>query len=133
MNKKDYLIYPAIFDDTNNNGQGYTVTFPDVPDTVSQGKTLEEAFKNAPYALAVALPDYDPYPTPTPIEEVMKDNPGLIVNYVGIDLKIVRKYAKDTTVRKNVTIPQSLAKWAEEQHINFSQALTDTLEYMRAG
>ena len=72
MKKADYVLYPAIFDNRDNDGS-YTVTFPDVPDTVTDGETLTEAFKNAPDALAVALPDYKKYPTPTPIEQVQKN------------------------------------------------------------
>ncbi|WP_225352061.1 type II toxin-antitoxin system HicB family antitoxin [Secundilactobacillus similis] len=40
----DYVVYPAIFDDQHHDGN-YTVTFPDVPDTVTQGETLTAAFK----------------------------------------------------------------------------------------
>lgn len=57
MKNLNYVIYPTIFDNTNNNGY-YTVTFPDIPDTVSQGKNLTDAMKEAADAIAVALPDY---------------------------------------------------------------------------
>ncbi|WP_225418403.1 type II toxin-antitoxin system HicB family antitoxin [Lacticaseibacillus daqingensis] len=77
------LMYPAVFDNADNDGQ-YTVTFPDVPDTVSQGATLEEALTAAPNALAVALPDYVEYPTPSSFEEVKTANPGLIVQMVSV-------------------------------------------------
>lgn len=36
IDKLDYLFYPAIFDNRDNDGY-YTVTFPDVPDTIAQG------------------------------------------------------------------------------------------------
>lgn len=127
MAKPNYVIYPAVFDNVDNDGY-YTVTFPDIPDTVTQGKTLTEAVKNAPDALAVALPDYPKYPEPTPIDRVQADNPESIVSYVGVDMKKARQRARDVTVRKNVTIPQSLAREAEVQGINFSATLTEALE-----
>lgn len=123
MAKPDYVVYPAIFDNEDNNGY-YTVTFPDILDTATDGKTLDEAVKNAPDAIAVALPDYDPYPTPTDIAKVQAANPNKIVSLVGVDMK----RARDATVRKNVTVPLSLANAAKEQGINFSETLTEALE-----
>ncbi|MGX7021887.1 type II toxin-antitoxin system HicB family antitoxin [Pediococcus ethanolidurans] len=127
MNKPNYVVYPAVFDNVNNDGY-YTVTFPDVPDTVTDGKTLEEAIKNAPDALAVALPDYKEYPMATSLNKVQASNPGLIVSYVGVDMKAARRKSRDATVRKNVTIPMSLAEKAQTQDINFSATLTEALE-----
>lgn len=127
MKKPDYVIYPAIFDNRDNDGY-YTVTFPDIPNTVSQGKNLAEAVKEAPDAIAVALPDYPKYPDPTPIEEVRAANPGCIVSLVGVDMKKARRRTRDVTVRKNVTIPMSLANQAKKEQINFSQVLTEALE-----
>lgn len=127
MDKPNYLVYPAVFDNRDNDGY-YTVTFPDVPDTVSQGKTLEEAVKNAPDALAVALPDYKEYPSPTPLAKVQANNPDVVVSLVGVDMLAARRKVRDVTIRKNVTIPQSLAKEAKAAGINFSETLTEALE-----
>ncbi|MFD1431246.1 type II toxin-antitoxin system HicB family antitoxin [Lacticaseibacillus yichunensis] len=127
MEKPNYLVYPAVFDNVDNEGY-YTVTFPDVPDTIAQGATLEEAVKNAPDALAVALPDYKEYPAPTPIVDVQAANPGLLVSLVGVDMLAARRKMRDVTVRKNVTIPQSLDEEARAAGINFSETLTEALE-----
>ncbi|WPC16967.1 type II toxin-antitoxin system HicB family antitoxin [Pediococcus inopinatus] len=127
MTKPNYVVYPAVFDNENNDGY-YTVTFPDIPDTATDGKTLVEAIKNAPDALAIALPDYSKYPKPTPVEQVQLSNPGKLVNLIGVDMKAARRKAKNVTVRKNVTIPMSLATAAKEKGINFSETLTEALE-----
>ncbi|MCH4170045.1 MAG: type II toxin-antitoxin system HicB family antitoxin [Lactobacillus sp.] len=124
---KDYVVYPAVFDNIDNDGY-YTVTFPDIPNTVTQGKTIEEAMKNAPDALAIALPDYKEYPEPTAIKTVQKNNPDKIVSYVAIDMKKYLKKFKSQTVRKNVTIPSYLADEAKAQNINFSAVLTRALK-----
>lgn len=126
MAKADYLVYPAIFDNRDNDG-AYNVTFPDVPDTVTYGATLAEAVRRAPEALAVALPDYATYPPATPLPEVQAAHPGLLVSLVGVDMKAARRKMRDVTVRKNVTIPQSLAEEAKRAGINFSETLTEAL------
>jgi len=125
--KPDYVVYPAIFDNTDNDGY-YSVTFPDIPDTSTYGKTLEEAVKRAPDAIAVALPDYVDYPQPSDLTAVQQANPDKLVSLVGVDTKVARRKARDTTIRKNVTIPQSLATKAKQAGINFSETLTDALE-----
>ncbi|WP_125572490.1 type II toxin-antitoxin system HicB family antitoxin [Lacticaseibacillus songhuajiangensis] len=127
MKKPNYLVYPAVFDNVDNDGF-YTVTFPDVPDTVSQGETLEEAVQNAPDALAVALPDYASYPKPTPLEQVRANNPGLLVSLVGVDMHDARREISEAIVHENVTIPKSLAEEAKVTGINFSETLTEALE-----
>lgn len=77
------MRYPAIFDSEDNDGY-VTVTFPDVPDTVTDGKTLAEAMRNASDALAVALPDYHPYPTPTTLAQVQAAYPNKIVKLIEV-------------------------------------------------
>lgn len=127
MPKPDYAIYPAVFSRDADDGY-YVVTFPDVPDTISQGKTLTDAVKNAPDALGVALPDYSSYPTPTPLRDVQRAFPSDIVSLVGVDLRAARRKRRDSTVRKSVTIPQSLDHAARRAGINFSATLTEALE-----
>lgn len=126
MKNPDYVVYPAVFDNTNNDGY-YTVTFPDIPDTVSQGKTLVEAMKEAPDAIAVALPDYVVYPKPSDLKKVQSQYPNAIVSLVGVDMKQKIKQMKKRTVHKNVTIPTTLADEAKARGINFSEVLTDAL------
>jgi antitoxin HicB len=50
------MEYPARF--TAEEGGAYTVTFPDVPEAITAGHTLEEAVAMAPEALALALTFY---------------------------------------------------------------------------
>lgn len=127
MKNPDYVVYPAIFDNTNNDCF-YTVTFPDIPDTVSQGKTLTDAMEQAPDAIAVALPDYPIYPKPSDIKKVQAENPDLVVSLVGVNMKEKLKQMRKRTIHKNVTIPVALADEADKQGINFSETLTKALE-----
>lgn len=126
MKNPDYVVYPAVFDNTDNDGY-YTVTFPDIPDTVSQGRTLVEAMKEAPDAIAVALPDYVVYPKPSDLKKVQSQYPNAIVSLVGVDMKQKIKQMKKKTVHKNVTIPTTLVDEAKARGINFTEVLTDAL------
>ncbi|WP_235803575.1 type II toxin-antitoxin system HicB family antitoxin [Lentilactobacillus kisonensis] len=100
MKNPDYVIYPAIFDDTNNDGY-YTVTFPDIPDTVSQGQTLTDAMEAAPDAIAVALPDYAIYPKPSDVKKIQAQNPNAVVSLVGVNMKEKLKQMRKRTVHQN--------------------------------
>lgn len=126
MQNKNYVVYPAVFDNEDNDGY-YTVTFPDIPDTVTDGKTLEESFLNAHVAIEVALYDYKIYPNSTPLEQVQKDNPDKIVNLIGVDMKEALAKTKDTTVRKFVTVPKTIADQAIDRKLDLSAVLTDAL------
>ena len=50
MNK---LFYPAIFHTAEEGG--YWVTFPDLPECMTQGDTMQEAYEMAVEALGLAL------------------------------------------------------------------------------
>lgn len=57
LNEKDLinmLIYPAVF---TQDGNYIMVEFPDVPEALTQGETLEEAFNMAVEVLGFALED----------------------------------------------------------------------------
>jgi antitoxin HicB len=47
------IEYPAIFDPAEESG--YTITFPDFPEAISEGDTLEEANYNATEVLDLTL------------------------------------------------------------------------------
>lgn len=66
-------MFPAIFD-PDEEGRGYTVTFPDLPGCITEGDDLEEARAMAQEALELYLWDMEqhnePIPTPTPPEKI---------------------------------------------------------------
>lgn len=87
MTNPEIVSYPAIFSNRDNGDGHYTVTFPDIPDTVSQGRTLAEAIRETPDAIAVALPDYAEYPKPSNLQRVQAENPNAIVRLVRVNIK----------------------------------------------
>jgi len=80
--------YPAIFDDTQNDPGVYSVNFPDVPDALTYGYTLDQAINRAPGALGISLygNSDSEIPTPSDLNDVQKANPQAIVNMVSVDL-----------------------------------------------
>ncbi|MGX7091981.1 type II toxin-antitoxin system HicB family antitoxin [Hutsoniella sourekii] len=119
------IVYPAIID---QDGNYFSVFFPDVDGALTQGETLEEAYEMAGEALGTILEDYTNYPEATAYDVLIKEYPNSIVTLVGFDHIAFKKKYQSKTVRKNVTIPEWLNDLATSNNINFSQTLTEALE-----
>lgn len=122
------VAYPAVLDDTDNEKGVYTVTFPDVPEAISEGKGIADAMLSGADALGLVLYDRNELPKPTDIGNVKKDNADALVTYIAVDLDEAKKHVILPTVKKNTTLPGELAKRAEDANINFSQTLKEALE-----
>lgn len=126
---KEHLVsYPAILDDKDNEKGQYTVTFPDVPGAITDGEGIAQALINGADALGLVLYGEKEFPKASDIEDIRKNNPKAIVNYIAVDLDEIKKHVVLPTVKKNTTLPGELAKKAEEAGINFSQTLKEALE-----
>lgn len=119
------LIYPATFE---NDGKYIFVQFPDIPEAMTQGETLEEAYEMASEVLGLVLEDRTVFPKPSSIEQVQKAFPDKTVALIGIDLAAYRRKYHSKTIRKNVTVPEWLVDLAKSENINFSQTLTEALK-----
>ena len=117
----DY-IYPAIFH-FNNDGS-YTITFPDLPGCISEGKSLGNALTMAQSALSQWI-EYladkkQEIPQASNIGAVRADD-GEFVNLIRVDIRDER------AVRKTVSIP----KWMDDQvsasGLSLSRVLQDAL------
>lgn len=129
MSKRTRVVsFPAVLDDRDNEKGVYTVTFPDVSSAISEGQGVAQALINGADALGLALYGMKKYPKPSDAEEVRKNNPGTIVNYIAVDMDDIRKRVILPTVKKNTTLPAELAKEAEKAGVNFSQTLKEALE-----
>lgn len=119
------LFYPAVF----TQGEKYiTVTFPDIPAAITQGKDQAEAFEMAQEVLGLVLEDYSDYPEPSPISQLHANYPNSTIALISIDMLAYKKKYHSKKIRKNVTVPEWLNDLAEENNINFSQVLTEALE-----
>lgn len=99
------VTYVAILDDSENLPGEYTVTFPDVPATITDGANLTEALYNAEQALGLVLFDEESLPAATPIFEVQADNPNKIVTYVVADLDKAAEESFVPLVKKILRFP----------------------------
>jgi antitoxin HicB len=65
------IVYPAQLTPDTVDG-GFVVTFPDIPEAITQGESLEESLAMALEALESALDfyfeDHRPVPLPSPVE-----------------------------------------------------------------
>lgn len=123
------LYYPAVFHIAEEGG--FWVTFPDIPECMTEGDDLEEAYKMANDALGLAitsrLEDNEEIPDPTKItdlEELEKDEFMAIIEF---DIYEYRKKYSSKAVKKTLTIPEWLNKEAIDKGINFSKVLQDAL------
>ena len=97
-------IYPAIFH-ANDDGS-YTITFPDLPGCVSEGKSLGNALTMAQSALSQWLE----YLADKKQEIPQASNVGAISADDGEFVNLIRADARDErAVRRTVSIP----KWME--------------------
>jgi len=116
--------YPAIFHVAEEGG--YWIEFPEFKGG-TQGNNIDEALYNAQEFLASITAYYIDekmeLPTPTDIREICVED-GFVSLVQANPLPFIKG---NKTVRKNVTVPEWLAKKAEKENVNFSETLTDAL------
>ena len=126
--KKDLRVYPAFI---AKDGDGFGVTFPDLPGCLTCADTAEEAISNAKEALEgfiyFAEKDGDVLPSPTPFEK-LKAPKGATVILVSARMDLVRAQQENLSITKSITLPAWLNKMAMEAKVNFSQVLQDALK-----
>lgn len=124
-----YIVYNAVFDDSENSPGIYSVSFPDVPNAFTYGNGQGEAMARASEVLGAMLFDKPEkeLPKSTSISKIKADNKGKLVIPIVADLKRAKLETRSVKVKKNTTIPGDLAAQAEAAGINFSETLTEAL------
>jgi antitoxin HicB len=82
------LAYPVRLTADKQSG-GYVVTFPDIPEAITQGETVEEALKMAQDALETALDFYFDDRRPVPAPSRAKRGQRLVSLPVSIEAKVL--------------------------------------------
>lgn len=117
-------VYPAIFHPNADDGS-YTITFPDLPGCITEGKSIGNALYMAQDALRVwlqfTLDEKAPVPSPSDMEQV-RPAPGEFVNLVRADVRDNR------AVRRTVSIPQWMDEQVSAAGISLSRVLQDALK-----
>jgi len=127
MNESFYA-FPAFFHFADD---GISIEFPDIPGCLPCAMTEEQAFKNAKEALGIHLysmeQDGDPIPPPTQITS-LEPAKGEVVALIEVFMPAVRDRMNNRFVKKTLSIPAWLNRRAEQENINFSQALQNALK-----
>lgn len=116
-------VYPAVFH-PNEDGS-FTITYPDLPGCISEGKSLG----NAMYMTQSALTQWIEYLTDKKLEIPLASGlgsfeiaPGEFVNLVRADIKDGR------AVKRTVSIPKWMDDKVTESGLSLSRVLQDALK-----
>ena len=120
-------MYPALFEKEDN---CYNVTFPDLPEAITCGDTLEQAIEMAKECLGLCLDvrkeNKEEIPVMSDPSRINCAN-GTFVMMIEFDSIDFNKRYNKKAIRKNVTIPAWLNELAEEKNVNFSNVLQNAL------
>jgi antitoxin HicB len=121
------LFYPAVFHKAEEGG--FWVSFPDIPECLTEGDDMTQAYKMAVDALGLAITDRienkEYIPKATEIDKIELEDGTLVI--VGFDLLEYRKKHNSRAVKKTLSIPEWLNEAAMKENINFSQVLQEAL------
>ena len=121
------LFYPAIFHKAEEGG--YWISFPDIPECLTQGDNMEQAYEMAVDALGLAISSRyqqkEDIPTPSEPENISVNDGFLVI--VEFDMLAYQKRNNAKAVKKTLSIPQWLNEEANAMNINFSQVLQEAL------
>ncbi len=116
--------FPAIFDQDNENG--FTITFPDLPGCITEGSKMDEAVYMAKDVLAGFLygmeEDGEQIPAPSYPSNIVLPQ-GAFISIVEVRTDYIREEIENKAIKKTLTIPKWLNDAAEKENINFSQLL----------
>lgn len=123
-----HYFYPAIFH--NDEKGGYWISFPDFPECMTQGETMEEAYEMAVEAMGLCIDDRlkneESLPeVSAPVDYILQE--GDFSCLIEFDLVQYRKKHNTKSVKKTLSIPEWLNEAAMEHDVNFSQVLQEAL------
>ena len=126
------LVYPALFEPWED-GDGFTVTVPDLPGCITEGENLADAIAMAQDAASGwvldELEDGHSIPKPSSMHNIHPEG-NAFISLLSLDMDTYAAKYGSKSIRKNLTIPAWLNTFAESEKINFSQVLTDALTTM---
>ena len=126
MNKK--LFYPALFHKAEEGG--FWITFPDIPECMTQGDDMEEAYDMAVSALGLCLADIEkakkPFPVASSPDSILPEPDSFLI-VIEFDMLAYKKRTSSASVKKTLSIPEWLNEEALSLNVNFSQVLQDAL------
>lgn len=125
---KQYF-YPAIFHTAEEGG--FWVSFPDLPECLTEGDTMDEAYEMAVEALGLSLTDRirnnEPLPSPSLPGQITPMEEGSVPVIIHFDMEAYKKKHNSRAVKKTLSIPEWLNEEAIAMGVNFSQVLQEAL------
>ncbi|MCI8374903.1 MAG: type II toxin-antitoxin system HicB family antitoxin [Lachnospiraceae bacterium] len=125
MNK---LFYPALFHEAEEGG--FWVSFPDIPECMTQGDDMQQAYEMAVEALGLSLSSMEDEKAELPVASRPQDiqsERGSFLVVIEFDMAEYRRKHCSRAVKKTLSIPEWLNDVAIKQNINFSQVLQEAL------
>lgn len=128
MDKRQYF---AVFDPSEEDEGGFTVTFPDLPGAITEGNDFDEARRNAQECLELHLYGMERDGDDIPVSSLPRDiqtPSGAFLVPVEAWMDLIRNEMANKSVNKMVTLPRWLKEAADQQHINYSQLLQHAIK-----
>ena len=95
------LFYPALFHKAEEGG--FWITFPDLPECMTQGDNMEEAYSMAVDALGLCLTDREKEKTPLPpatAPDLIPPEPDAFLVVIEFDMLAYKKRTSSSAVKK---------------------------------
>ncbi|WP_317347536.1 type II toxin-antitoxin system HicB family antitoxin [Blautia argi] len=121
------LFYPAIFHKAEEGG--FWISFPDIPECLTEGDDMQQAYEMAVEALGLALvnrkEEKEEIPVPSEIDRIQEEDGTLVI--VEFDMQEYLRKHNSKAVKKTLSIPEWLNEEATAMGVNFSQVLQEAL------
>ena len=121
------LFYPAVFHKAEEGG--FWVTFPDIPECMTQGDDMQEAYEMAVDSLGLSLSTMEeagePIPKASSLDAIDPEDGTLVI--VEFGMAEYRRKNSSKAVKKTLSIPEWLNEAAIRENVNFSQILQEAL------
>lgn len=122
------LFYPALFHKAEEGG--FWVSFPDIPECLTQGDDMTQAYEMATDALGLALTcrekEQQPLPDISDPTAIIPEPDSFLV-VIEFDMLAYKKRTSSRAVKKTLSIPEWLNEAAMSMDLNFSQVLQEAL------
>lgn len=122
------LFYPAIFHKAEEGG--FWISFPDIPECMTQGDDMQQAYEMAVDALGLAITsreeDGQEIPSPSEPYQIVLDSDSFCA-VIEFDMLAYKKRTNSKAVKKTLSIPEWLNEEATALGVNFSQVLQEAL------